>query len=177
MSLLKLAPETVRLRRIAKAHAVGEFSLAEYRQARREVISNFDAGRSGDDDTQPRMPLEVVEDFDTAKAELPPPRRLAHWMALILAVLAVLAAGQLLASVSIGPVAERDPNPATSPRLAVVKVSLGNIDARTGIEAVVIQEVIDAKVAEIRSRNRPGNHGFTDFELSEIGRLLNALGA
>ena len=42
MSLMKLAPETVRLRRVAKAHAMGEFSLAEYRQARREVIDNFD---------------------------------------------------------------------------------------------------------------------------------------
>ena len=30
MSLMKFAPETVRLRRAARAHAVGEFSLSEY---------------------------------------------------------------------------------------------------------------------------------------------------
>ena len=46
MSLMKLAPETVRLRRVAKAHAMGEFSMAEYRQARREVIDNLRGLRS-----------------------------------------------------------------------------------------------------------------------------------
>ncbi len=56
MSLMKLAPETVRLRRVAKAHALGEFSMAEYRQARREVIDNFEAYRAAEDDTQPRLP-------------------------------------------------------------------------------------------------------------------------
>ena len=54
MTLMKLPPESVRLRRIAKAHAAGEFSLIDYRQARREVISNFKASDVGDDDTQPR---------------------------------------------------------------------------------------------------------------------------
>ena len=59
MSLMKLSPETVRLRRIAKACAAGEFSQNEYRAARREVIENFRVPRVGDDDTQTRqVPLD-----------------------------------------------------------------------------------------------------------------------
>ena len=54
MSLMKLAPETVRLRRVAKAYAAGEFSRYEYRAARREVIENFRPDCLGDDDTQRR---------------------------------------------------------------------------------------------------------------------------
>ena len=55
MTLMKLSPETVRLRRVSKAHALGEFSMAEYRQARREVIDNFEPHRPDEDDTQPRV--------------------------------------------------------------------------------------------------------------------------
>ena len=64
MTLMKLAPEIVRLRRVAKAYAAGEFSRFEYREARREVIENFQPDVIGDDDTQPRLrpgfALEVV---------------------------------------------------------------------------------------------------------------------
>ena len=41
MSLLTLSPESTRLRRVAKAHAAGEISLHEYREARRQVIRKF----------------------------------------------------------------------------------------------------------------------------------------
>ncbi len=58
MSLMKLAPESVRLRRMAKAYAAGEISEAEYRQARREVIDNFSGVPPVDDDTRPRWPDE-----------------------------------------------------------------------------------------------------------------------
>ena len=60
MSLMKLAPETVRLRRVAKSYAAGEFSRLEYRAARREVIENFQPDSLGDDDTQRRSPEQVA---------------------------------------------------------------------------------------------------------------------
>jgi hypothetical protein len=43
MSLLKLTPESERLRRIAKAHAAGELSQGEYRRIRTGVIETFGA--------------------------------------------------------------------------------------------------------------------------------------
>ncbi len=46
MKLMTLLPESQRLRRIAKAHAVGEFSQAEYRQARRVLLESL--ARTGD---------------------------------------------------------------------------------------------------------------------------------
>ena len=59
MSLLKLTPESERLRRIAKAHAAGEISRGEFRNIRSGVIDGFreaslrDVGDVGDA-TQPR---------------------------------------------------------------------------------------------------------------------------
>jgi len=41
--LLKLPPEAVRLRRLARALGAGEVSEAEYRRARREIIDAFTA--------------------------------------------------------------------------------------------------------------------------------------
>jgi hypothetical protein len=56
MRLLKLTPESERLRRIAKAHAAGEISRREFRSIRSEVIDGFVAASQRDvgDDTQPR---------------------------------------------------------------------------------------------------------------------------
>ena len=56
MRLLKLTPESERLRRIAKAHAAGEISRGEFRSIRAEVIDGFVAASQRDvgDDTQPR---------------------------------------------------------------------------------------------------------------------------
>ena len=56
MSLLRLNPDSERLRRIAKAHAAGEISRAEFRSIRAEVIDGFGAASSRDagDATQPR---------------------------------------------------------------------------------------------------------------------------
>ena len=63
---MKLAPETVRLRRVAKAYAAGEFSLREYRVARHEVINNFSVDCLGDDDTQRRDEgVVAVDDVPT----------------------------------------------------------------------------------------------------------------
>ncbi len=56
MTLLRLSPDSERLRRIAKAHAAGELSTPDYRRIRAEVIERFSSGEAEqfDDDTQPR---------------------------------------------------------------------------------------------------------------------------
>jgi hypothetical protein len=56
MSLLKLTPESERLRRIAKAHAAGEISRGEFRNIRSGVIDGFGetSARDVGDATQPR---------------------------------------------------------------------------------------------------------------------------
>ena len=56
MTLLRLSPDSERLRRIAKAHAAGELSTPDYRRIRAEVIERFSSGEveEFDDDTQPR---------------------------------------------------------------------------------------------------------------------------
>ncbi len=56
MSLLKLTPESERLRRIAKAHAAGEISRGEFRRIRSSVIDGFGDPSQGDfgEATQPR---------------------------------------------------------------------------------------------------------------------------
>ena len=56
MTLLRLSPDSERLRRIAKAHAAGELSTPDYRRIRAQVIDGF-AGSPTEvngDDTQPR---------------------------------------------------------------------------------------------------------------------------
>jgi hypothetical protein len=56
MSLLKLTPESERLRRIAKAHAAGEISRGEFRSIRSGVIDAFGQASQQDlgEATQPR---------------------------------------------------------------------------------------------------------------------------
>ena len=199
MSLMKLAPETVRLRRVAKAHAMGEFSMAEYRQARREVIDNFEPYRAAEDDTQPRLATNEIAGLAGSGG----PRAGKHagkragdragdkgkrgwslWIGAALILLCLLAANSLLApesaaaDVHIPAVSERDPNPATSLRLNVSRVVLdGGLQAVEGLDRTELQGVVNAKLKEIRKRNAPGTHGFTAAELEEVGRFLNALGA
>ncbi len=193
MSLMKLAPETVRLRRVAKAHAMGEFSMAEYRQARREVIDNFEPYRVAEDDTQPRLPsdaaLQAEAPLRSAEADVEK-RRWPLWLGGGLILLCLLTANRLLAAESAGAesagaemdlsipaVAARDPNPATSPRLPVSRVVLDDaLAALDGVEDETLQTVIDTRLKAIRKRNTPGHHGFTAAELEEVGRFLNALG-
>ncbi len=183
MSLMKLAPETVRLRRVAKAHAMGEFSLAEYRQARREVIDNFDATELDEDDTQPRLPLPEGGNESAAAVSVgQSPRRTLYWIALALLAMGLFAAAtQVLAreTLEIPAVADRDPNPSTSRRLTVAEVRLAKGDhlSELAVSHEVLQAVIEEKLREIRIRNQPGSHGFTQAELEEVGRFLKALGA
>ena len=176
MTLMKLAPEIVRLRRVAKAYAAGEFSRLEYRQARREVIENFQPDAIGDDDTQPR--------FAPAGGIQAPPLASAQsdgigwaWLVagLALALLLVLLSASAPAA-TIGAVSERNPNPSTSPRMDVASVQIRDFEAYPGIDRAAVDTVIESTLTEIRARNVEGNHGFTGSELDEVGRFLNALG-
>ena len=54
MSLLKLAADSERLRRVARAYAAGEVEEQEYRRIRSEVIERFTPEASVGDDTQQR---------------------------------------------------------------------------------------------------------------------------
>lgn len=188
MSLMKLSPESVRLRRIAKAYAAGEFSLREYRQARRDVIANFATQTLDDDDTQPRWDTPTVKLADrmqstqhlqSGQVNQITQRKVNSpmlWLAMFALLCVAVYASRGFASTDIPPVAKRNPNPVTSERLLINKIELRDYAVLPGVTPDSIQVVIDAKLEEVRRRNAAGEHGFTKPELEELGRLLNALG-
>ena len=175
MSLMKLAPETVRLRRVAKAYAAGEFGYFEYRAARREVIENFRPDRLGDDDTQRRQ-----VDHTRSSADVSGGQKTRPWLwimtALMLSLVLFGTATQAQGAVRIAPVSERNPNPLASPRLQVTHTSIRDFVAYPGIERASLEQLMSDTLAAIRARNAQGTHGFTNQELQEVGRFLNALG-
>jgi hypothetical protein len=69
MSLLKLAPDSERLRRIARAYAAGEVDEEEYRRIRTEVIDGFVPDPHGGDDTQQRWLPEAMEEHASSAPE------------------------------------------------------------------------------------------------------------
>lgn len=76
MKLLRLTPDGERLRRVAKAHAAGELSTADYRRIRSDVIERFSA-QDGDitgDDTQQRWVDRPTTAATDAGAEAKPSR-------------------------------------------------------------------------------------------------------
>ena len=124
MRLLQLSPEVVRLRRVAKACCAGELSRTEYRQARREVIDKFVQSVSHDsEDTVPRYDPDVTQRRAPVMAQSAQVVQRPVWplwtLLLALLVAALLAPLWSFAAEVIPPLAERDPNPATSPRYAV----------------------------------------------------------
>lgn len=202
MSLMRLSPECVRLRRMARAHAAGELSEAEYRAARREVIDRFavTGAPPADDDTRPRWPDEptlrngarvagrlgaVAQTADDDPALRP------RWLWLLASALVVVAMllglPKAMASAATGldvpPVRDRHPDPASSPRLPVsaIRVSweegdAGGADVIAGVDLADLQVVAEHALAAVRARNVAGAHGFTPSELEEVARFLNVLG-
>lgn len=184
MTLLRLSPDSERLRRIAKAHAAGELSTPDYRRIRAEVIERFSSGevQEFDDDTQPRWldrpvptppPQPVATDVSDA------PQRRFWWWALIVSVIVIAAVGSAAAwSSSIPPVKQRDPNPATSPRIPVDHLGVRNFVAYP--ELGITEESVDALLAsalkDLDEASRPGPSGFTAAELEEVGMLLKSMG-
>ena len=124
MSFMKFAPEIVRLRRVAKAYAAGEFSQLEYRRVRREVIENFHPDHFGQDDTRRRVNnTRQSQTFKRgrhlhAAAHSTEPKWQRRLLLVVLFV-AVLIIANFAFAAQIVSVRERDPNPATSPRFQV----------------------------------------------------------
>jgi hypothetical protein len=98
MTLLRLSPDSERLRRIAKAHAAGELSTPEYRRIRADVIERFGAAGVEDqgDDTEPRW-LErhtaaaIETDNSPARSSgLAAPRARLWWLAVAVSLIAIV---------------------------------------------------------------------------------------
>ncbi len=179
MSLLKLSPEAIRLRRIAKACAAGELSRLEYREARRAMIDKFVASRlRHSEDTQPRFDLDVTQRRPVmAAGDDEPVVASRTWMVWLLAALIAVAAALLPLSslaAAIPAVAERDPNPATAPHFAVEQVNVTGVDEYLDVGAV--EAFVADALARVKSTNAPAQHGFNAQELEEVARYLNAIG-
>jgi hypothetical protein len=138
MTLLRLSPDSERLRRIAKAHAAGELSTPDYRRIRAEVIERFSSGEAEqfDDDTQPRWFDRPIPAAQPSLAPVPtdvpaaPARRRLWLWALVVSVIVIAAVGSAGAwSSAIPPVKQRDPNPATSLRIPVDHLGVRNFVA------------------------------------------------
>jgi hemolysin activation/secretion protein len=186
MSLLKLSPEATRLRRIAKACAAGEVSRSEYRQARREVIEKFTSSTEvGVEDTVPRFALDITQRRYELPAESTPAVSRQNgltWMLLVALALAALSLPLFSwAAPRIGPVNERDPNPLTAPRFNVATIQVATVQAPSFelLPATLVQQLQEQmrdSLAAVKKANAPADHGFSDAELLEVGRFLNALG-
>ncbi|MGI9326910.1 MAG: ShlB/FhaC/HecB family hemolysin secretion/activation protein [Pseudomonadales bacterium] len=160
MSLLKLCPDSVHLRRIAKAYGAGECSHAEYRRARRVIIEGFqrqprveDTHRRREDSDRTLRNEDRTERFDPPSLEpslnivAEPAQTSRRWpserwvFALLLVILGLLLlrAAPVFAQETAQPkaqripaVRDRDPNPATSQRLSVQKVQLQGLSSGEG---------------------------------------------
>ena len=106
MKLMVLGPEGQRLRRIARAHAAGEFSVEEYRQARRVLLEKLaDAGSTPFEDTfrrnaatQRRAPQAANDSLRVSFAGTSPGARLTmdvKWF--------ILATGTIVAAMWVWP--------------------------------------------------------------------------
>ncbi len=184
MSLLTLSPESTRLRRVAKAHAAGEISQLEYREARRQVIRKFarvNKGPSvqGADDTVPRFDLETTlrrsEGFPEPVQSV---QRQPWLMGLVLLVVVLVAMVLPLMSFAalIPPVSERDPNPATAPTYEIDLVRWQipeDLQPQFGEPA---EALLAAGLQTLKNNDAPLAHGFSSSELTEVARFLNAIG-
>ncbi|XOV84504.1 MAG: ShlB/FhaC/HecB family hemolysin secretion/activation protein [bacterium] len=184
MSLLTLSPESTRLRRVARAHAAGEISLLEYREARRQVIRKFtrmNEGQpvQGSDDTVPRFDLETTlrrsEAYaDSVQTVQRPPWLM--WLLLLIAVLVALVLPLISYAALIPPVSERDPNPATAPTYAIEQVRWqipADLQAQYGAAA---ESLLASGLQALKNNDAPQDHGFSSSELTEVARFLNAIG-
>ncbi len=189
MTLLRLNPDSERLRRIAKAHAAGEISTPDYRRIRAEVIERFGDGAGEDhgDDTEPRwLPRPVAAQLETdPSAEVEIVRVVSRlrrwWIAFAVSAVAVaIAIGSATAwGSSIPPVKQRDPNPATSQRMTVSHLQIRDFVGYPdlGITAESVDALLETALARLDRASQPGPSGFTQAELAEIGMFLKSVGA
>lgn len=192
MSLLRLHPEVVRLRRLARACAAGEVSDDEYRLARRQVIRDFSSLGPGaiaglsTDDTQSRDATQrrvVSNEFSqttldvVAMPDVPKPigaRSALLWLSFVL--LLMLGAAITQANDYLPPVAERDPNPETSPRLNIESLQLAPDVSLKQPLAAQVRNYLDEQLAAARDEQQILRNGFTQAELSEVARYLSGIG-
>ncbi len=189
MTLLRLSPDSERLRRIAKAHAAGELSTPDYRRIRAEVIERFgdDAGADHGDDTEPRwlerpVAARIKTDPSVEVDIVRPVSRVRGWwlaLAAAAAVLAIVIGSTAAWGSSIPPVKQRDPNPATSQRMPVGHLQIRNFVGYPdlGITAKSVDALLDTALADLAKASQPGPSGFTQAELAEIGMFLKSIGA
>jgi len=124
MTLLRLSPDSERLRRIAKAHAAGELSTPDYRRIRSEVIDGFGGGAladQGGDDTQPRwidrsIAPTIKTDWQPEESNAPAGgSSTGTWLLALVVVLIAIVVGSTVAwAGTIPPVEQYDPNTATT---------------------------------------------------------------
>lgn len=197
MTLMKLAPESVRLRRMAKAYAAGEMTEADYRAARQEVIDSFSSEPVLDDDTRRRWSDDEPTLRHGARPETRAPTAgetataglTRRWLWLAVAGLVLVAAALALPNavaaadgLQVPPVRERSPDPTSSPRLALREVRVAWAAAGDTLPAVPedvlddLQRSAEQALADVRARNVPGPHGFSPRELTEVARFLDVLG-
>lgn len=177
MKLANYSPDVTRLRRIAKACAAGELSRSEYRRARREVIANLAVKTGHRDDTVPRFDGDTTVRRDFAIAERPVAntnRLNLLWLLLFLVVLGTLAVPGIASSAQIPPVKERPVDPALSPRYDVTALEADATVAQLPQQALE-QRLVDA-LARARQVHTAEAHGFTEAELEQVARFLNAMG-
>jgi hemolysin activation/secretion protein len=185
VTLLRLSPDSERLRRIAKAHAAGELSTPDYRRIRAEVIERFgssDAVAMGDNTErraiEPPMNASLPLRAATSRAHWFDRRR-ALWLALALTLIAIGVGSATAWGATIPPVKQRDPNPATSPRVAVEHLGVRNFVEypSLGITSEAVDALLASALKDLAEASRPGPSGFTRAELDEIGMLLKSMGA
>jgi hemolysin activation/secretion protein len=204
VGLLKLSPDAVHLRRVARAYRAGECSKRDYRRARAEIIERF-ARQPATEDTQrrddtlrtgditarrlagPALAMQAANDADLTAPVVR--SRAGRWRRLLVPglLLLLVAATALLATVpaqaaSIPAVRDRDPNPATSERLQITGIRLPGLSDERGVarysnlSPVDVNDEVLRALAQIEARHALGPHGFSAPELQELGRLLSAFG-
>ena len=175
MILMQLPPEVTRLRRMARACAAGEVSRRDFRKARRNVIAKYAAAnvdkteRRAADATVPRMAKTRRTDVEAAK----PPW---WWLAIGLLACAALLPVVGWSAQIIAPANERDPDPMRAQRLEVNQITWKVSDPVPSIDSAAAQEVLAAALVDQRTQSAVGDHGFTDSELVQVARFLDALG-
>ena len=178
MKLASYTPEVTRLRRIAKACAAGEMSRSAYRQARRQVIDQFLGIGQGFDDTVPRFGGDTTVRRDGAVADVSPAARSRFsylWFIALLIGLTTLALPALSWSQAmIPPVKERVADQGGSQRLAVNAVTWQS--SLADVEQQQVNQFLQDELTRIKARHQPAAHGFTEDELVEVARYLNAIG-
>ncbi|MBV1904781.1 MAG: hypothetical protein KUG75_01790 [Pseudomonadales bacterium] len=182
MSLMKLSPESGRLRQVVKAYAAGEMSLEAYRDIRADVVDQFATAGSGDaleDATEQRR---KVNNSHIQPLQINPRGTRRHryllWAVGILLLFFCGVISQSSHAVQLIPgVDARDPNPATSMRLDIDALYISNFEVIANADLTVdaVDKFLADELSGIEQQIQPGSHGFTQREMTEIGKLLQSM--